>query len=180
MPTSNSMLKRVPARPRKGRYARPFGCDLDSLGPIAVILSLLLIVGCGENGPSDPDSVHGDPVRMTDTLGAFDTVGYFVQTASVLGRTLTLDVSYSGGCADHSFRLYLSRLFQESDPVQTQAFLVHEGEDPCDGVLHETLDFDLNPLLEEYRLAYGRAGPVVIHLFDRDTGETGIELRFDP
>ena len=76
--------------------------------------------------------------------------------------TLSLAVSYSGGCARHDLTLVAERLFLQSDPVQLIVFLAHEANgDMCEAYPTERYDFDLAPIRNLYRQAYGSNEGVV-------------------
>ena len=80
-----------------------------------------------------PELLPSDPVQ--------------IQFASVEANTLTLIVEYSGGCQEHDFTLVTNGLIQESMPPQIPLVLTHYGnEDACDGIVTDTLVFDLSRL----------------------------------
>ena len=86
-------------------------------------LAVMLLVSCTSclnishfviitNQP--PDSIQLDP---------FDLEGIHIA-----GDTITLDITYSGGCKEHGFSLYMSpAAFLESYPVQANLYLLHDG-----------------------------------------------------
>ncbi len=45
---------------------------------------------------------------------------------------------------------------------------VHESDDPCDALLHHDLEFDLQPLIDQYRMFYGEIGPIIINVYPND------------
>lgn len=101
---------------------------------------------------------------------------YTIDSAMVVGDTLRLVVRHGGGCRTHRFSLAASRAFRESSPVQVSAVLTHDADgDNCRALLTRDLRYDLTPLREAYRAAYG-AGPgsIVIHLWHQ-----GRSLRYD-
>lgn len=62
-------------------------------------------------------------------------------------RYLTLTVSFSGGCATHSFDLSTDMEFMSSSPPAATVYLLHhDNEDACEAYLTETLMFDLSAL----------------------------------
>ena len=64
-----------------------------------------------------------------------------------------LEVNHSGGCGDHDFALFMSpATFAESVPVQANLWLQHrDRDDPCDGMVLQTLTFDLQPVAGLHR-----------------------------
>ncbi len=91
------------------------------------------------------------------TSDAFDLNG-----VAVAGDNLEVSVAYSGGCANHYFRLCYEPAFLESNPVQVELRLEHDGQgDPCEAYPSETRAFDLRPLAAAYNAAYGASGGTV-------------------
>ena len=74
----------------------------------------------------------------------------------------------AGGCARHEFTLVAAESFRESDPVQLAVSLAHDANgDACEAWLTEDYEFDLRPLRDHYRRAYGdRPGRIVLLLED--------------
>ncbi len=123
------------------------------------------LAGC-DGAPTD--FIDLDPVVLVETARAADwpADAKTIVSHRIDGDSLFLNVTYSGGCETHVFRLIVSSVFAESFPVQTWGILAHDGRnDPCDAIVAETLAFDLTPLREAYRSAYG-AGPgeLVLHI----------------
>lgn len=127
---------------------------------------LLLLLGCPSSKTEDPDAFsacdsddgHGFEITDADTGGA---------PVFVDGDTLWVDVAYGGGCEEHTFTIcWPDQSFMESDPVQVNLEIFHGGPaDMCEAYLYETLEFDLTPLKDAWKAAYGdTAGTVVINL----------------
>ncbi len=124
------------------------------------------VVGACDRGPTDLADL--DPVVLVETARAED---WPADAKNIVGHrlemdSLFLDVTYSGGCETHVFRLIVSSVFAESFPVQTWAVLAHDGrDDPCDAIVGETLAFDLTPIRDAYRAAYGGGpGELLLHI----------------
>lgn len=67
-----------------------------------------------------------------------------ITSVSIDQNTLTLGVSYSGGCQDHEFSLIGSRLIGKSLPPQRGIMLFHNGnDDSCREMIEEELKFDI-------------------------------------
>ena len=94
---------------------------------------------------------------------------FTLQEVRIDGRTLLVDVSYSGGCAEHDFQLYMSpATFLAANPGQREAYLwlQHEdNDDACDAIVSETLHFDLTPVLDLHRELFGRDGEITLYVF---------------
>lgn len=91
---------------------------------------------------------------------------YELNAATIMGDTLTVTVSYSGGCETHQFTLVASNVFLESYPVQLGASLAHDANgDTCERWVTEDWDFDLTPIKRMYQEAYQEdAGTIVLRL----------------
>ena len=98
-------------------------------------------------------------------LSADDGDPTSVDAAAITGDTLSLDVSYSGGCETHRFQICWQGGFAESAPVQVGLELWHDAAgDTCEAALSETLTFDLTPLKEAWQDAYGaESGEITVH-----------------
>lgn len=70
-----------------------------------------------------------------------------IQSAEIKGNSIQLVVSYSGGCAEHSFRLMGSAILTKSLPPQRAVKLIHTNNgDQCKKMITDTLMFDVTPL----------------------------------
>ena len=81
--------------------------------------------------------------------------------------TLTLTISYSGGCASHYFTLVTNGSFMESDPVQLVFALTHDDNgDTCEAYPTEPYSFDLEPIKTRYQEDYGTdEGSITLRLW---------------
>lgn len=106
----------------------------------------------------------GDELLVCDPGAPQDAL--FVSSVVLDGDSLAVEVSYSGGCADHQFGLCWDAAFLESEPVQVHTFISHEShDDKCQAVPSEQLTFDLVPLRDAWHASYG-AGPgeITMHI----------------
>ena len=90
--------------------------------------------------------------------------------AALLGDTLSVGASYSGGCADHRFTLcWPDQAFAESWPVQARLEVLNQPQDDgCQAWLTERLSFDVSPLKSLWRVEYGLGpGEIVLRLGDQ-------------
>lgn len=100
----------------------------------------------------------------TEEWGADD---FELSAAAITGDTLTVTVSYSGGCQDHHFTLVASASFLESLPVQLEVSLAHNANsDPCEAWLTEYHLFNLVPVKERFQDQYQDSGRIVLLLED--------------
>lgn len=141
---------------------------------IAALLTLGAGLGCGTNSPGEQvsgflTSIEAlAPARLVprDDPRPWPADPWTYVAHRVIGDTLSLDIQYGGGCAEHRFALLIDPAFMESQPVQVVARLAHAaGGDMCRALLMRTLRFDLSSLRQRYVAAYGSGpGTVVIGL----------------
>jgi len=117
-----------------------------------------------------PDSIQ---------LDSFD-----LNSVAVSGNEIFLNLSYSGGCEEHEFELFMSPgAFLESNPVQANLFMRHnDKDDACDAYITTEVSFDLTPLAELYQQLYGRKGEIILNVFDYFQDQPGRHLtaRYSP
>ncbi len=120
-------------------------------------------IGRDEVPPTRPEPLV--PVLFGPTADRH-TDPFTLNGAAVSGHILTVSVSYSGGCRSHVFVLTAAESFRESSPVQLPVVLTHDAnEDPCEAYPTRQLRFDLAPIRERYRAAYGQHSGTVLLLF---------------
>lgn len=126
-------------------------------------------------GPTCLDGVCGwapDEVRPPENFSdcsAADGAATWIDDVRVRDDQLVVDVSYSGGCAEHDFIIcWPDQSFAESAPPQARLEVLHlTPGDPCDAVPSETVRFDLGPMRDAYREAFGgRGGEMLLRLDD--------------
>ncbi|MDE0141205.1 MAG: hypothetical protein OXN19_07005 [Caldilineaceae bacterium] len=123
-----------------------------------------------DRGPERGEVVIGDP----DESGPYASDPYTMAATGgddgpvIEGDTLTITLSFSGGCAPHDFTLITAPAFMESDPVILDLFLTHDDHgDSCEAYPTEHHAFDLTPVRALYREAYAEdAGIVLLRIRD--------------
>lgn len=110
----------------------------------------LLILSCtaiNKSGaliiPEDAKEVH------IVTRAAFDQKSdqVNIKFAQQSGDYVVFDVSYSGGCADHTFDLVSTGAFTATYPPEVEVKLKHNNNgDGCRSVIDQKLYFNLSPL----------------------------------
>ncbi|MGD1848231.1 MAG: NigD-like C-terminal domain-containing protein [Salibacteraceae bacterium] len=76
-----------------------------------------------------------------------DQIGAHVNIVShsLEDRYLTLNITYSGGCQTHAFRLATDLSYLTNQPPSATLYLVHQDNgDNCEALLSETLMFDIS------------------------------------
>lgn len=118
------------------------------------------------------DVIYRSNVVITDNAEPFGVDEYRLNTAAVTGDTLTVSVSFSGGCKEHQFTLVTDGVFLESDPVQMRLSIAHNANnDPCEAYPTEEHQFDLSIIKGLYQSAYQReSGKIILLLRDAPDG----------
>jgi hypothetical protein len=108
------------------------------------------------------------PIEECSNWSEFEDDPYDLGPIAIEGDTLSVEVSYSGGCEQHYFRLCYESSFLESDPVQANIRLEHDNQnDACEAYPTEIRQFDLRPLADAWRSAYGgEHGTVILRIGD--------------
>ena len=127
----------------------------------------------GFSGHVTNDRLSGK-VIIDDTgpgAGAWTNDPYVIETDRddglvIDGDTLTVTVSYSGGCEEHDFALVTAGEFRDSHPVELEVILAHDAHgDRCRAYPTETRHFDLTPIRALYRTVYQTdTGSVLLNL----------------
>ena len=136
---------------------------------LKVILSIVSISGImgviviGAFVMNPPVLMDGEDIIISNSL--FQTVprdDVMINDVSIVNNKLVLNVSYSGGCKEHLFKLIASDSWLESYPVQTPILLSHDANnDNCEAFITETLSFNLLPLKERYQELYKESSATI-------------------
>lgn len=111
-----------------------------------------------------PGNLQIDPVEVVD--------------GTITGDTLTLSVRHSGGCGEHSFKLYMRPVFLESLPVQGNCYLVHiNHDDPCRAIIGSEVSFDIRPIAELYYDGYHAYDDIMLNIYGYFTGCPSGEIK---
>jgi len=121
---------------------------------LAAVL-LFSFAGCEVLESSPKRAPAGDRVTIVDALtpdtAPMDPVD--IDSAWVANDSLYLQVGYSGGCADHDFRLYGMRTLSLVTvfPPEGAMLLSHDANgDLCEAYLTEQIRFDITTLLDAW------------------------------
>ena len=161
--------------------------SLKNIVRFALSLLILFAIGCERQlneiivKSDDTTTVDGKTDRKPGSEGVviggnankFGTDRYVLNAATITGDRLTINVSYSGGCATHQFTLVASDSFLESFPVQLRITLAHNAHnDLCRAWLTEDYHFDLTSIKTLYQQGYQQeAGTIILRLKDAPDGE---------
>lgn len=91
------------------------------------------------------------PLAKIDDFNNYrENDNYSIVNAFIDGDILNLDVTYSGGCKEHSFELIGSGQVLESLPPQRNVLLVHHANgDDCRELMGERIMFNVKNLASE-------------------------------
>jgi hypothetical protein len=123
---------------------------------------------CNVNGRCDAidDDMcpSGQNIDLVDCSNVDLPADPFTTVSAMLsGTDLIVEVSFSGGCEEHSFAACFGA-FQESVPIGVNLNIGHSDPgDPCDGIVSETLIIDLIPMQREHATLYPQ-GPQEIQI----------------
>lgn len=149
---------------------------LRSLRLRVLLLGAAALAACGEGGLDTAVAVSVNDVPPAGSGSGAVVVSeaphlhgqdpFVLNDAAIAGDTLSLNLSYAGGCARHEFTLVASESFRESDPVQLPVSLAHDANgDSCEAWLTRDYEFDLTLLRDRYRQSHGaRSGRIVLLL----------------
>jgi hypothetical protein len=113
-----------------------------------MLLSSTLACKTMKNRKKDQQIIYTNEVKADKkaVLGDINEVGDSINilNASVEGNNLIIEVSYSGGCETHEFKLIGSPMIAKSLPPIRSIVLVHLGKgDACRQLVTEKLSFDI-------------------------------------
>lgn len=118
------------------------------------IITLLIgltffFISCGESNKMKNKAKQNIPKVLISEIGEIpkEILPTTIKSAQVEGNTLTLEVSYSGGCEDQSFNLVGSPITMKSLPPKRAIALVRNSNgDTCRELVEKTLTFDLTSM----------------------------------
>ena len=160
--------------------------NLINIKGIYLYVFILFVIGCQMNTDHDGRliSVSVDdipPVDITyigdvfigDVGNRFGADEFDLNTATIEGDILKVNLSYSGGCKSHEFTLVASDLFHESSPVQLSIYIAHNANgDTCEAYPTEDYHFNLTPIKNLYHKHYWQdAGTIILQLKDAPESE---------
>lgn len=130
---------------------------------LSLIFTFSLFVGCGSTKeaailPADAqdveqmaEEVQTKPernVKIKATIGEFTQSDLFdIKSVKIEGNLMFIDISFSGGCAEHSFKMIGNAAIKKSLPPIRSIQLVHENnDDVCRSIVNKTIEVDITDL----------------------------------
>lgn len=101
---------------------------------------------------------------IIDDISKYPQDQVTIRDASIVGDSLTMLVSYSGGCKAHEFKVVASGAIMKSMPPQMNVVLSHNSNgDMCEALLTQDVTVGLNAI-KQYA-----SGGIILHLkgFDK-------------
>ena len=115
-----------------------------------IIMASVLVfsVGCANSKRAQKKAMKEIlPVILTNDFSSYARNSADTQflNASITDSTLTLNISYSGGCEAHTFELIGSKMIQKSNPPIRGIMLIHNSNnDDCRELIEQELRFNVS------------------------------------
>lgn len=123
---------------------------------LLIALALLTFFSCGnskkvvEKSNKQAETTNQDhkkAILTQDWNSMSSTASYNIINATIDENTLSIIVTYSGGCKNHEFDLIGSAFITKSLPPSRGIKLIHQAnDDDCRELITETLKFDIRNL----------------------------------
>jgi hypothetical protein len=123
-----------------------------------LILSLLtLITFSCNNTPGEPEDNLSSKIILTSSSAEYSSYASyrsivnsdpFVLDSAIFNcDSISIIVSYSGGCKQHTFEIIWSENLSDTEPPQTGMIILHDAnDDACEAYITETLTFSVSDL----------------------------------
>ncbi|HET6511310.1 MAG TPA: NigD-like C-terminal domain-containing protein [Candidatus Kapabacteria bacterium] len=139
-----------------------------TLALIAVLtggmLSSCSLIDNQSSGSSNSTTQSGKVLIEDRDIAKYPMDPVMIKDASVIGDSLTMLVSYSGGCKPHDFKVVWNGAMMKSLPGQINVVLSHNAnDDMCEALITQDVTVSLAPIKQH------ATNGVVIHLkgFDK-------------
>ncbi len=117
---------------------------------------VFLLFGCAgikkttENKKIESE-IKSDAIIKVESFKDFDLSRDFkIEELLIQNEILEIRLTYSGGCAQHQFKLYTCQQYQKSLPPKLPLMLIHDtGGDACREIKQETVLFNIEDLKYE-------------------------------
>jgi hypothetical protein len=115
---------------------------------ILIVSVVIFSIGCANSSRAQKKAMKEIlPVVLTNDFSSYarDNSETQILNAFISDSTLTLKVSYSGGCEVHSFELIGSKMIQKSLPPIRGIMLIHNSNnDDCRAIVEQELRFNVS------------------------------------
>ncbi len=109
---------------------------------------LVFSIGCANSKRAQKKAMKEIlPVVLTNDFSSYarNSADTQILNASIADSTLTLKISYNGGCEAHTFELIGSKMVQKSSPSIRGIMLIHNSNnDDCRELIEQELRFNVN------------------------------------
>lgn len=117
---------------------------------ILILVSLALFsIGCRTQKDMIEKQQTNSNIQLVAVIGETNlpTDMVNVTNVKVVGNKMLIDISYSGGCAEHEFKLNGSPMIAKSLPPIRAIQLIHNANgDKCKKMIMQTLEVDIKAL----------------------------------
>ena len=125
-----------------------------------VILSLLTLIAFScKNSPDVREDNLSSRIIVTSSLAEYSSYASyrsivnsdpFVLDSAIFNcDSISIIVSYSGGCKQHTFEIIWSENLSDTEPPQTGMIILHDAnDDACEAYITETLTFSVSDLAD--------------------------------
>ena len=114
------------------------------------ILSFVIVVSCGNSKKIENNNINSiNTSILVDDFSEYSRTSSNTQilNATIHDSTLTISVSYSGGCKNHDFQLIGSKIIQKSlPPIRGIMLIHHSNNDDCRELIERDLKFNISNL----------------------------------
>ena len=131
------------------------------------IILIVMYFGCHSMDPYASNAGTYKVIIIEDPLSfnidSIEINHFTINQIFINANLLTLNVSYGGGCKEHSFKLYATHGIYFSNPPQANVYLSHNANgDFCEAYITKNIKFDLSPMFPP---VYLRIHPFKHHLY---------------
>lgn len=117
--------------------------------PLFVLSIILFALGCKSTKEISDQSIKNNRLSIIATLGETNAPSdpITIKAIRVEKNTMFIDITYSGGCEEHTFAVVGSEMISKSLPPIRSVQLIHSAKgDHCRKLVEETLKVDISKL----------------------------------
>ncbi len=124
---------------------------------ISILCLLVLINGCATHSKNSTNQLTIENATLGDISEKSDP--FTISNVSLSGKNLKINITFSGGCKEHNFKLLGSEAISKSLPPQRSIVLIHQSNgDACKKLVEKTLTFNVDAF------SYQKEKGSIIHL----------------